>query len=283
MNPCRDHTKEENCPRCRTFDREDPKNLGRSLHFSLTDHIKAVESLIKSDEIEMAFKLLDMVPAWERENYPIALTEIKNTLWQNLYSPMTYVNDEDEAAYTYQQVVDQVNSGYCYPRLDILKALVLNLNAQGWKPWVFELSTSHGPIPIGLKEAGAQFDFYSKNFNQAALAKVIEWMGPSWQPSPVLTQKTIFVNFECLEHAFRVEDIRDDYYKLGIGFDDILLSVPHGTLGGGLPNWETRRLGHVRTYNLKEFSALAMDYFPGYTWKAWPNVSIVLHGTRKSV
>lgn len=266
------------------FDKNDPANLGRPEFFSLDDHIKAVEGLIKSDEIEMAFKLLDMVPAWHRENYPKELTEIKKTLWQNLYSPMTYVNDADEAAYTYQQVVEQVNSGYCYPRLDLLKQLVLNLNAKGECPWIFELSTSHGPIPVGLKEGGAQFEFFAKNFNQGALHKVREWLGPGiWTdtiPYPWPGQKSIFVNFESLEHAHREEDVRDDYYKLGIPFDFIFLSVPYGCLGHGLPNWATRRLGHLRGYTKKEFCDLAQSFFSGYSWELTVSHSLVLVGKK---
>jgi len=266
------------------FDQNDPKNLGRSLYFSLEDHIKCVESLIRSDEIEMAFKLLDMVPAWERENYPKELLEIKAKLYKNLYSPMTYVNDEEEADYTYEKVVEQVSRGYCYPRLDILQHLVRELNENGEIPWIFELSTSHGPIPIGLKLADAKFSFFAKNFNQAALTKVKEWMGSYWEESPPKDVPKyvpkIFVNFESMEHAYRQEDVKNDFYKLGVDFDHILLSVPNGTLGGGLPNWDSRRLGHLRTYTVKEFSNLAMSYFPGYSWKAWPSVSIVLHGTR---
>lgn len=262
------------------FDRMDARNLGRPLYWSLDHYVRAVEEMIMADEIEFAFKMLDNPPAWYRENYPAELTEIKETLFKNLYSPMTYASDKDEAGYTYAQVVEQVSSGYCYPRLDILKGLITDMNKLGKKPWLFELSTSHGPIPIGLRESGCEFDFCAKNFNQAALAKVREWLDDIWLDEPQKGQPTIFVNFESLEHAYRQEDVKNDFYKLGVDFDHILLSVPNGCLGGGLENWRTRRLGHLRGYTVKEFSALAMSFFHGYEWRAWPSVSIVLHGQR---
>ena len=264
------------------FDKSDPKNLGRPEYFSLEDHIKAVEGLIKSDEIEMAFKLLDMVPAWYRENYPKELTRIKKILYENIYSPMTYVNDEEEASYTKDKTIAQVESGYCFPRLDLLKTLVKDLNSDGHKPWVFELSTSHGPIPLGLAQAGCNFNFFAKNFNQGALSKVIEWLGPEvWSRGPGVDQKTIFVNFESLEHAHREEDVRDDYYKLGIDFDYILLSVPYGCLGNGLPDWKTRRLGHLRGYTKKDFHDLAVSFFgPTYRWEMVVSHSLVLMGEK---
>lgn len=262
------------------FDQSDPQNLGRPLYWSLDEHIRAIEGMIKADELEIAFRMCDEIPAWYRENYPAELTEIKQTLYTNLYSPMTYASDIDEASYTYAQVVEQVARGYCYPRLDILKELIQSMNKQGKKPWLFELSTSHGPIPIGLKESGCEFDFCAKNFNQAALQKVRSWLDSIWLDAPVAGQPTIFINFESLEHAYRQEDVKNDFYKLGLDFDHILLSVPNGCLGGGLENWRTRRLGHLRGYTLKEFSDLAQSFFKGYEWRCWPSVSLVLHGAR---
>lgn len=261
------------------FDLNDPKFLGRPRYFSLDSHIKAVESLIKSDEIVMAFKLCDMVPAWHRENYPIELTRIKKILYENLYAPSDYASDIEEASYTKERALEQVENGYVYPRADLLIELVDRLTH---KPWVFELSTSHGVMPLALAKAGCKFHFFAKNFNQAALAKVIEWLGPEvWQPrGPGPDQKSIFVNTECLEHAYRQEDIKQEFYKLGIDFDYILLSVPYGTLGHGLPNWQTRRLGHIRTYTQKEFYELATSFFPGYEWKLIVSNSLVLIGSK---
>lgn len=282
MNPCRDHTNADNCPQCRTFDQADPKNLGRPLYWSLEDHVKAAEGLIKADEIEMAFKFLDMVPAWYRENYPPELMKIKKILWENLYSPMTYVNDEEEASYTKEKAEAQFLTPYTHPRAEVLLDLVQKLNADGKRPWIFELSTSHGLLPLGLAKHGARFDFFAKNFNQAALAKVIEWLGPDvWKPrGPGIDQPTIFINTECLEHAYREEDIRDDYYKMAIDFDYILLSVPYGCLGGGLDNWKTRRLGHIRGYTKDEFLSLAQRFFPQRAWKMIVANSQVLIGKK---
>jgi hypothetical protein len=266
-----------------SFDQTDRANLGRPLYFDLKAHIAATESLIRSDEIMLAFKLLDMVPAWYREpgNYPPELTEIRQTLCRNLYDTFEYAADPDEAGWSEADASQQFGTAYTYPRAEILLQTVRAYNEQGLRPWVFELSTSHGLLPLGLKREGVDFRFAAKNINQPALVKLKGWLGNLWQEAPEPGQPTVFVFCEALEHAYREEDLRQSYYKLGLDFDVIILSVPLGCLGGGLPNWRDRRLGHVRGYTRKEFFDLADSYFPGREWEMCPEFSMVLKGVRK--
>lgn len=265
------------------FDRTDPKNLGRSLYFSLDKWIEAVEMLIRSDEILMAIEVLAKVPSWHRED-PASqkkLHEIKTTLFRQAYDSMEYANDPDEAGYTRAEAERQFFSSYAFPRGEILLEEVNKLNRDGKTPWVFELSTSHGLLPLGLAKANCKFNFCAKNLNQAALVKVKDWLGPEiWQEKPKQGQPTLFINTECLEHAAREEDIEHNYYKLGIDFDTILLSVPYGVLGGGLPDWRTRRLGHIRTYTKQDFLNLAHRFFPNRQWEMCVSHSLVVIGRK---
>ncbi len=265
------------------FDQSDPKNLGRSLYFDLDAHIAAVISMIRSDEIEMALKMLDQVPAWHRENYPPELQKIKDTLYKNLYDPFEYASDADEAGWTKEDAESQFLTAYTFPRAEILLELVTDLNRRGERPWLCELSTSHGLLPLGLSKQGRSFDFFGKNLNHAALVKLKGWLATHWQERPnPHGQKTIFVFCEALEHCYREEDLLNSYMKLGVDFDYIVLSVPNGCLGGGLPDWDTRRLGHLRGYNAAEFSSLAQRYFKGYEWYLYKSVSLVLVGRKPS-
>lgn len=262
------------------FDQSDVANLGRPLYWRLDQHIAAIEQMIRADEIEIALKMLDQIPAWWRENYPQELTEIRTTLYRNLYDTFEYASDSDEAGWAKEDAEAQFLTAYTYPRAEILLDTVKQFNAQGLTPWVFELSTSHGLLPLGLKKHGAIFRFAAKNLNQPALLKVKEWLGPVWADEPSRDQPTVFVFTEALEHAYREEDLRQSYYKLGIDFDVVILSVPYGCLGGGLPNWRERRIGHVRGYTRNDFIKLANDYFPGRKWELTPAYSMVLKGVR---
>jgi hypothetical protein len=69
--------------------------------------------------------------------------------------------------------------------------------------------------------------------------------------------------------------------KQGVDWDVVLLSVPKYTMGGGLPDWDTRRLGHVRTWTPSEFLEFANRHWPNRTWQLYPEFSMVLVGRKK--
>lgn len=271
------------------YDESLPSNMGRSKYFKLDQFINTVESLIRSDEILMAIDMLKMTPGWHRDDPETQekLQSIKKTLYEHCYDTFEYASDFDEANYSREQAESQFFSSYAYPRGEILLSLVNAYNKEGKTPWVFELSTSHGLLPLGLAKANAKFTFAAKNLNQAALVKVKDWLSDYWSDFPVVatdpkeTQPTIFVNTECLEHMYREEDLEQSYYKLGIDFDVIVLSTPYGTLGGGLPDWQTRRLGHIRTYTKKDFIQLADKFFPNRSWELAHSHSMVLTGRKR--
>jgi len=265
------------------FDVNDECNLGRPVHFKLEDHVRAVESLIVSDEIEMALKLCDMLPAWYLEdgNYPRELSEIKQTLWRNLYSAYDYANDFDEANYTLEGCYSQYDQQYFYPRANVLAAEIKSLNDQGMRPWVHELSPSHGAMVLGLLRDGLKFNFFGQNLNAAALLKLKGWLPEGvWRDEPDSGQQKFLVSFESLEHMWREQDIEQAAGKLGHEYDSVFLSVPLGCLGAGLENWRTRRLGHIRGYNHRQFQELAMRMFPSRKWTYWRSHSQVLMGRR---
>ena len=271
------------------FNESLPSNMGRSLYFNLDKHIEAVEQLIRSDEVMMAIKMIDMVPAWHRDDPETQkkIHSIKQILYKQLYDTMEYASDPDEAGMTRDKGESQFFSSYAYPRAEILLSEVNRYNKLGKTPWIFELSTSHGLLPLGLAKANCKFTFCAKNLNQPALVKVKDWLADYWADGPTYfvtpgdDQPTIFVNTECLEHMYREEDLEQSYYKLGIDFDTIILSTPYGTLGGGLSDWQTRRLGHIRTYTKKDFIQLADRFFPHRMWELAHSHSMVLTGRRQ--
>jgi len=260
------------------FDPHDPKFLGYPLYFDIDHYIKAVEGMICADEIEFAFEMIDRVPAWYRENPHPELVRMKKILYENLYDCYDYGSDAEEAGWTKEDAEKQFLTAYTHPRGEVLLDLVDHLNC----PWICELSTSHGLLPLGLAREKRKFHFFGKNLNHPALEKLKGWLGPEiWREYPAVDQKTIFVFTEALEHSYREEDLLHAYNKLAIDFDYILLSVPYGCLGGGLPNWRTRRLGHIRGYTKDEFLSLAHRFFPAREWRMIVANSIVLVGKRK--
>ncbi len=256
------------------------EEIGMPAFWNLQTHIAAVIQMIQSDELQIAIQMIDQIPSFYRANPPKELTDIKKKLYQLSYDIFLYGNDDDEASQTRETAEEQWMGSYCYPRGQIITNAVFELNKQGEIPWVFDLSCSHGNCPVGMVKAGVKFKYLGKSMNYRAANRVREWIGYIWQEKPDNGQQTILVCTEALEHANDSGDIVRAAYKMGIEYDQIILSTPLNTLGGGLENWD-RPLGHVRCYNEKEFLAFAEESFPGYEWIHYRSHSQVLHGKKK--
>lgn len=262
------------------FDISQQQFVGRPYYFNLDQFIITVEMLICADEIQTALYLLDNPPGWYRDHYPAELRAIKDRIYQQSYDQFDYANDADEAGFTREQVSEQCLTQYTYPRADILFNDLKELNAKDKVPWIFEISPSHGWLPVGFKDRGIRFDYYGKNINQPALAKVMRWMEQEWLPKPHADQLKILVCYESIEHMPNPHDFIQAAHKIGESFDFIYASVPMYTLCGGLPDWKTRRIGHVRTWTPREFLRFLDQGFPGYKWQPYLGHSMVFKGMK---
>jgi hypothetical protein len=265
------------------FDITKPENIGRPYYWHLDVHIKAVIQMIQADEIQIALEMLDKIPGYYRDNYPKELNEIKRILYRQMYDQFDYANDEGEAGWKKEDVIAQCLTDYTFPRANILAEEIKNLNTGGLVPWICELSASHGWLPIGFSERRYQFTYFAKNLNAKALDKIKEWLKQDkdiWRDSPPECAPKILVFYEALEHMNTPSDFTQAAHKLGHEFDQIYLSTPKYTLWGGLPDWSTRRIGHVRTWTTSEFGEFARTSFPGFTWTLYDHHSMVLVGKR---
>lgn len=267
------------------YDMADPKLIGKPFYFDLDTWIQAIEMMICADEIQIALRMCDeLLPGYYRDNLPSEILEIRSRLYQQLYDQFDYSSDHDEANFDRQAVTDQCLTNYTYPRANILFEDIQKLNAEGKTPWIFEISPSHGWLPVGFADRGLKFNFFGKNMNQPALSKIKDWLPYGiWERRPEDNQEKILVCFEALEHMMNPHDLTQAAHKMGFEFDYIYLSTPKYTLWGGLPNWRDRRIGHVRTWTPSEFHKFAVDSFPGYSWQMFDSPSMVLRGSKRAI
>lgn len=277
------------------FDLNDPRNVGRPLYWRLDNHIAAVEQLIRADELQMAIALCDQIPGWWRDNYPSELKEIKNTIYRQTYDQIEYATDDEEADCPREMGEAQWSAEYCYPRAEIMNRLVKEHNDKNQTPWIFDLGCSHGNMPLGMIKAGYKFNYRGAGMNHRIIQKLKNWVGDGfggiWKERPLFGglhmsgeslpgQPTILYCTEVIEHCMNPMDIVHSAYKIGVDFDQILLSVPLYCLGFGLPDWKTRRMGHVRNWTPKEFLTFADTNWPGYSWELYKSNSMVIVGTK---
>ncbi len=256
-------------------------DTGKPLYFKLEEHIAAIVGMIRSDELQIALRMCDQIPGWYRDNYPPELNDIKRTLYRQTYDQIEYATDDEEAECTREFGEAQWTNGYMHPRAQIITQIVGEMNGAGVVPWIFDLGCSHGNLPLGLMQEKLSFAYRGAGMNLRIQEKVKAWVEHRWwnKPSP-LNQATILYCTEVLEHAFNPHDLVHSAYKVGVEWDVIILSVPYGTLGGGLPDWDTRRLGHVRTYTVLDFIDFASRSWPGYKWEITKSDSMVLVGRK---
>lgn len=258
-----------------------PENVGKPYYWHLDVHIKAVIQMIQADEIQIALKMLEDVPGYYRDNYPKELTEIRNNLYRQMYDQFDYANDPGEAGWKREDVEAQCLTDYTFPRANILFDEIKRLNSESKVPWICELSASHGWLPIGFQKKGAEFYYFAKNLNLPALNRIKEWLEPHrWVETPEKAWTKILVFYEALEHMNTPSDLEQAAKKVGEEYDQIYLSTPKYTLWGGLPDWSTRRIGHVRTWTPKEFLEFSSKSFPGYAWSFCDSHSMVLIGKK---
>lgn len=262
------------------FNVKDPKNLGRPIYFNVEKYAEAVEMMIRADELQIALDMIKNVPGWYRDNPPERLTQIKEKIYQNTYDQIRYATDDEEANCTKEFGQAQWTNGYMSPRAEIISDIMTNLNKNNIIPWIYDLGCSHGNLPLGLKQAGFDFKYKGSGMNYRIVQKVKSWMEDVWMEEPEPERLKILYCTEVLEHMFNSQDLVHSAHKMGVNYNYIILSTPMYTLGGGLPDWDTRQMGHVRTWTPREFSEFAFDNFPGYQWELCESHSMVLIGRR---
>lgn len=266
-----------------SFNVQDPANMGRPIHFDLNDYVKAIIGQIRSDEIQNALWMLDNPPAWYRKNYPPELAAIKNALYRGLYSSIEYAtdNEELEMALRVDVAVSQWRGEYCFPRAKIITDELRRTNADGRAPFIVDLGCSHGNLPLGLMDAGGQFNYLGLAMNKAVVDRLRSNVGKNWAEQPLEGQETWLVCTEVLEHCMDPMSLVIDAYKPGFHYHQMFWSTPFGCLYGGLENWDSRRLGHVRGWTDTEFIEFVNRNFPGFDLTCFISNSMVIHGRRK--
>ena len=104
---------------------------------------------------------------------------------------------------------------------------------------------------------------------------------PAWKKE-TKNPHSIFVCFEVIEHMWTPEEIYHYFIKADIDPQAILIYTPFATFQGGMTNWDTRVLGHVRTYTTNELFQFCSKLWPSYNWQIYKSNSMVAVGLKQS-
>ena len=269
---------------------DDMKNQGRPWYFDPDHYLDSVEQMISADEIKFAKQMLDNMPGWYRDNPPKRALEIRSKLAKRVWSISDYVNDASEINLDKEDLENKLFKLFCTPRAPIIAQTIQDMNAKGVKPILVEFGPADYWLPVGLKvSCSLNFDYHPITINKQALNKIqneydqIDWITHGELISDNVKESlrpVIYVCLEVIEHMENPEEISTPILKYDLDPDLIVLSTPLYTMGGGLPDWDTRELGHIRTWTPKEFQYFAEDNFKGYSWEHVKEFSQVLVGIK---
>lgn len=226
---------------------------GRPLFFDINIYLSVVEMMINADEIERALWMLDNPPAFYREkaNRPARLKEIKDKLNKATWTPVQY-----KGIYKDVEITAAHTEAHWPLRARLLEEEIKRLNDMRISPTLMELAPGGKWLEAGLRHKACGFNYECMSLD-----------GSTLEPD-VKTVFNIFIAFELIEHLSNENEIYQNYLKFNRHADIVMLSTPLYTWRGGMPNWEQRELGHLRTYTPDEFHDKASQMFEGYSWDA---------------
>jgi hypothetical protein len=252
--------------------------IGYPACFSIDNYLDVVEQVICADEIQNAFWMLDHMPGYFRDNPPERALEIKRKLYRQLMTVEDYCGDEheledksveDHAGYPLK---DHWNLEHYWPRGHIIVERVKALNEQGCCADIYEFGPANYWVYHSLLGQGLDFKYHCSSIGKA---KKVEKNDCKLEKT-----KQVFICFEVIEHMWSPDDIFHYYFKAGLDADIILMSTPKYTLFGGLPGWDSRPLGHIRTYTPNELLNFVTKHCPKYSYKIFDANMMVLEGTK---
>lgn len=267
------------------FDLYDHKNIGRPYYFSLDVFFKSVEQMINADEIITAIYMLEHMPGWYRDNPPDQVLEIKNKIYKNLMSTVDYAKDlselraSSEASFQGVPLEHHITLNHFQPRGELILIKVKELNDKGITPHITEFGPANYWLPYGLRFAQMKFTYNAISLQKEAEDEARNAFKDVWR-EPNGNDHVIFCCFEVIEHLWNTDDIYHIFAKANIDPQSVMISTPKYTLHGGLDNWDTRDLGHIRTYTPSELLQFCMKHWPRYKWTYVDGNMMVLIGDK---
>jgi hypothetical protein len=255
--------------------------MGKPLYCNIDKILDGIEEYILCDELEMALFLLDNLPSWYRDNVPKRAYDIKKQLYKNIMTIEDYLKVEDEVSWDEEKTLNYYKHPAQHRGRRVAYDLIKKLNEQGITPQIVEFAPAMLWLPLGLDSDNLKFTYYPITISQQVKEKAKTWKDKVHLVDKIdPAQFQIFICFETIEHMWRPDDILHYFYKYDLNPQRILFSTPQFTCFGGLPDWKTRELGHVRTWSKTELHAWLNKGFPGYVWGLHDMPQMVFEGTK---
>lgn len=256
--------------------------IGSVEFFDIKPFIDAANILVAADEPMRALQLLDNLPAYYRDHYPIAAQELKRKIYSLLATPAFYATNP------YDQLVRVDNAHEVVKntlRGNLIQKDLEAFNEKNQSPHIIDLGPGEYWLPIGLKKLGFKFTYQDIGLCNNAKLLARPHLEEEMRDKRDAQSPVIFVACEIIEHLHHEADIRVDLERTGHTPDIIHISTPRYTFDGRASqlDWQKKGdLGHLRTYTPREFHSVVTKMFPEYTFNLYDSQIMHLRGVRNN-
>jgi hypothetical protein len=238
-------------------------NLGRPFYFDPDVYLDAVENMIVADEIIFALSMIENMPAWYRLNPTVRAVELKKELLKKVWTVFDYSRDAEEF-----EVLEPSDIGRdlrYYPRITILKYFIEDAIKLGFKVNVHEFCPGNFSVLKYLDASGLDFGYSFENVNKQVSQTVDELL---IKHDVIKTPNVfnIFICFEVIEHLWDTKATLQ-HWASKVDAQGVMISTPYGCMGGGMADWRSRDIGHVRTFTHNELMSLCSEIWPRLEWQ----------------
>lgn len=246
---------------------------GKPVDFNEDLFIECAKQLVQADEVELALKVLESVPAFYRDNVPPKINDFKNKIFQHMITAHGYLNDNHDNEVCNFALARKVIE-------DTLRGKLVDLEIRALeKPHVVDCGPGEYWLPVGI-----QHDFTynpialdSRAFAQASMTKRIS---EKMMEKPREDAPRVFVALEIIEHLSNPTELRWEAAKHFQGRDPdyIHLSTPYYCYDANPKDWSKHKLPHLRCYTPREFFAAATKIWPHFEWQLYLSPVMSLRG-----
>lgn len=230
--------------------------------FNPSAFMDAAEMLVKADEPLAALKLLDMVPAYYRDNRVAKIEQMKLKIRSQLFTPIDYAQDSHEHPCTDEFAIRALNSNL---RGQMLKEAVKKYNEEGKTPWIFDIGPAEYWMAIGMDVELLKFTYKSQTLGLTAETEARHRLADRYADNPTEDQPIIFVACELIEHLWNEDEFMTYYARAPRMPDQVLLSTPKYCFDER-HDWKETKMAHLRAYTPNEFVIVLQRLLPQYNW-----------------
>jgi len=248
---------------------------GKPAHFDVEIAQKFLQMNVDSDNVVNALKMAEMLPAYYREKQHDWVELWKKNVWAKVATINDYSSGE-------LKEISKENSltEYKAIRFQIVEQLVRHWNDQRRPPFIVDLGPGEYTLPIGLKEAGLEFNYkpiaITNKIPEVALPYIEDVLADKGE----FHQPVIFVCFEMIEHLFNPDDVVNYYHRENLNAEHVVISTPHGALGGGWKRTNAEMIAHVRDWTPKELTEFCYKHWGYMNWQLQDGVQMCAVGSR---